>query len=53
MKGILLLTIFISIYSIGVSQESKKSGSESLLKELAENGCKCVDTINTINKNKS
>ena len=53
MKNILLMIIFISIYSSGVSQESKKSSSETLLKVLAENGCKCVDTINTFNKTKA
>lgn len=52
MKKFLSIIIFISIYSIGVSQESKKSSSETLLKELAENGCKCIDSINTFNKTK-
>jgi len=53
MKNIFLIIIFISIYSIGVSQENKKSSSETLLKELAENGCKCVDSINNFNKTKA
>lgn len=49
MKKLLLFGLFISIYAIGISQESKKSVSETLLKELAENGCKCVDSINAYN----
>jgi tetratricopeptide (TPR) repeat protein len=53
MKNILSVIIFISICYAGVSQESKKSGSETLLKELADNGCKCVDSINTFNKAKA
>jgi tetratricopeptide (TPR) repeat protein len=52
MKNILLIIIFISICSRGVSQESKKLSSEKLLKELAENGCKCIDSISTRNKTK-
>lgn len=53
MKNILLIIIFISVCFNGVSQESKKSGSEALLEELAENGCKCVDTINNFNKTRA
>ncbi len=52
MKNLLLLLIFISISSNVISQTSEKSSSASLLKELAENGCKCVDSINTYNKPK-
>jgi tetratricopeptide (TPR) repeat protein len=50
MKKIALLIIVLSIYSKGNSQEVKKVGSETLLKELAENGCKCVDSIRTYNR---
>ncbi len=53
MKKLFIIILIISIYSRGVSQESKKSGSGALLKELAENGCKCVDSINTANKSKA
>jgi tetratricopeptide (TPR) repeat protein len=35
------------------SQEAKKSDSEKLLEEIAENGCKCVDSIQTYNKLKN
>lgn len=53
MKKIVLLIIVLSIYSKGNSQEVKKLGSETLLKELAENGCKCVDSIRTYNRPKN
>lgn len=52
MKSILLTIILISIYSISEAQENKKSNPETLLKGLAENGCNCVDSINTFNKTK-
>lgn len=47
-----MIIIFISIYSRGVSQENNTLSTETLLIELAENGCKCVDSINTYNKTK-
>lgn len=53
MKNLLLIIVFISLSFRGVSQESEKSRSETLLKELAENGCKCVDSISTYNKPKA
>jgi len=53
MKKTVLLIIAIAIYSEGISQEVKKLGSETLLKELAENGCKCVDSIRTYNRPKN
>lgn len=53
MKKIVILIIVFSIYSAGNSQEVKKLGSETLLKELAENGCKCVDSISTYNRPKN
>lgn len=53
MKKIVLLVIAIAFYSKGISQEVKKVGSETLLKELAENGCKCVDSIPTYNRPKN
>lgn len=51
MKKILFLSLTLFCIK-GISQENKKSGSEALLKELAENGCKCVDSIATYNKPK-
>jgi tetratricopeptide (TPR) repeat protein len=53
MKKIVILIIVLSIYSKGNSQEVKKLGSETLLKELAEKGCKCVDSIHTYNRPKN
>lgn len=53
MKKIVLLIIVLSIYIKGNSQEVKKVGSETLLKELAEKGCKCVDSIRTYNRPKN
>ena len=53
MKKIVLLIIVLSIYSKGNSQEVKKEGSETLLKELAEKGCKCADSIRTYNRLKN
>lgn len=50
MKKIVILIIVLSIYSKGNSQEVKKLRSETLLKELAQNGCKCVDSIRTYNR---
>jgi tetratricopeptide (TPR) repeat protein len=49
MKILSLIIIFFSVCFQGLSQE-KKSNQESLLKELAENGCKCIDSISTYNK---
>lgn len=37
---------------MAISQESKKSTSEKLLEEFSENGCKCIDSIETYNKSK-
>ena len=49
MKKLILLTIAISFHLTSMSQETKKSSSEILLKELSENACKCVDSIETYN----
>lgn len=50
MKKIIILLLAISIYSNGTAQEKNKTNTDSLLKELADNGCKCVDSINVYNK---
>lgn len=53
MKCLLLITAFvITLSNSGIAQETKKPGSEALLSELAENGCRCVDSINVYNKSK-
>ncbi len=50
-KTILILSL--SIHSIyGFSQNGKKDDSKVLLKELAENGCKCIDSLSSLNKSK-
>jgi len=53
MKKRIVLIITIAIFYKGNSQESKYLGSETLLKELAENGCKCVDSVVTYNRPKN
>lgn len=40
----------MAVYSVGISQKNKESASNSLLRELSENACKCVDSIITINR---
>lgn len=52
MKKLLLSIITMATCSVALSQETKKSVSENLLKEFSENGCKCVDSIETYNKSK-
>lgn len=52
MKYFLIFIIFISVTSRGIAQKSNKLSSETLLIELAENGCKCVDSIDTYNKSR-
>lgn len=53
MKKTFFLVLALSLFSKGISQEVKKSGSETLLKELAEKGCQCVDSIRTYNRPKN
>ncbi len=53
MRKILFLFALAIFYGNGFSQKAKKSETDSLLKELAENGCKCVDSIVIINTSKT
>jgi tetratricopeptide (TPR) repeat protein len=53
MKKSIVLIIAIALFYKGNSQEIKYLGSETLLKELSENGCKCVDSILTYNRPKN
>jgi len=47
------LVIFTFWFCLNVfSQDPVNKKPDTLLKELAENGCKCVDSINTYNKSK-
>jgi len=50
MKKVVLVSMVICFYSHAMAQETKSSGSESLKKTLADNGCKCIDSIATYNK---
>lgn len=52
MKKILVIIISIFLYSNAISQETEKPNTIILLKELAENGCKCIDSIQVYNKSK-
>jgi Flp pilus assembly protein TadD, contains TPR repeats len=50
MKKQIILTLAVCASFTAMSQKSEKS--DRLLKELAENGCKCIDSIDTRNKSK-
>ncbi|MDD4972098.1 MAG: tetratricopeptide repeat protein [Paludibacter sp.] len=50
MKKSLLMMLTLCFCISGFSQESGKKKSDTFMKELAENGCKCVDSISTFNK---
>lgn len=52
MKKTLLIIITICLYYNGISQEIEKPNTKKLLKELAENSCKCIDSIQVYNKSK-
>jgi len=52
MKNVLIIILTLCFYIQGISQGNEKRKFDKLLKELSENGCKCVDSINTINKSK-
>ncbi|MDD4991289.1 MAG: hypothetical protein PHR83_03560 [Paludibacter sp.] len=47
---IVLLAFCFCLHGIAQVKDSKKS--DKILKEYADNGCKCVDSINTYNKTK-
>lgn len=47
---ITILTFLLCLNAIGQDNETKKT--EKLLQELSENGCKCIDSINTTNMTK-
>jgi len=51
MKKTLILTLILCFTSYGIAQKTKNNSSV-LLKELSDNGCKCIDSINTYNKTK-
>jgi len=47
---ITMLAFCFCLHGVGQVKDSKKS--DKLLKELADNGCKCIDSIDTYNKTK-
>jgi tetratricopeptide (TPR) repeat protein len=47
---ITILTLYFCLNALGQVEVTKKT--EKLLKELSENGCKCIDSITTTNKTK-
>lgn len=47
---IAILTFCFCFYIVGQVKETKKT--EKLLKELSDNGCKCIDSIKTTNRTK-
>ncbi|NRT13676.1 tetratricopeptide (TPR) repeat protein [Flavobacterium sp. 28A] len=51
MKKIITLFAIFSFFTQGNAQENNTKNPDNLLKELAENGCKCIDSINAYNKN--
>ena len=53
MKKLILVSILISLAFNTFSQEKQKYSKDTLLKELAEGGCKCIDSIDIYNKEKS
>lgn len=52
MKKALLIILVVSFYVSGNCQEASEKKTDTLLKELSENSCKCVDSIDTRNKTK-
>ena len=53
MKKNLLLIVLVSIYLGGIAQEKTKLSTETLLKELSEKACTCVDSIDIRNKSRA
>ena len=49
MKKLLLCILTLCIGFYGISQEKGEKKTNSLLKDLADNGCKCIDSIETYN----
>ena len=50
MNKLMIVTLAIFSYVNGFGQDSTASIKVSLLKELAESSCKCIDSISTDNK---
>jgi len=52
MKKLLIAILTFCFYFYGVGQVKETKKAEKLLKELSENGCKCIDSIKTTNETK-
>lgn len=52
MRKILIAILVACFYLNGAGQVAETKKSETLLKELSDNGCKCIDSIDTYNKTK-
>lgn len=52
MKKLLIAILSFSFCFYGVGQVKETKKTEKLLKELSDNGCKCIDSIKTTNKTK-
>ena len=52
MEKIVITIVSVFICIAGICQKDKKTKQEKLLAELAENSCKCVDSIKVNNKSK-
>jgi len=50
MKKTVYVILILCFYLNGMSQETEKKKTDTLLKELSENACKCIDSIDTKNK---
>ncbi|HLS31771.1 MAG TPA: tetratricopeptide repeat protein [Flavobacteriaceae bacterium] len=49
MKNLILFILLIGVHSLGFSQEIEFD-EKDILKEIAEQSCECIDSINTIDK---
>lgn len=50
MKKLLFIIFMMCFYLSGIGQTTQMKKEDSLLKELSENACNCIDSINTLNK---
>lgn len=46
----IVFSIFICTLSFSQKQEDKLTDSKQVLKEISEEACKCIDSINSYNK---
>ncbi len=53
LKKLVLLIVILSIAGYGLAQETKPTLEQTVLKELSDKTCKCIDSIQTVNKKKA